>query len=315
MRWQHPEFGLLEPGGFIDIAEETGLIALIDRFTLEEACRQLRLWSSDTHAPRTISVNMSARDLRDAGIVERVRATISHAGIDPTALCIEITESTTLFTGEGAVRALFALRDLGCQLALDDFGTGYSSLAAVRRLPINVVKIDRSFVERVAVDAQDAAVVAAVMSLAQALELNVVAEGVEAPEQARVLLDLGCRRRLLYVHEHRVEHHAGDTQRRADAEGDQSLARQRVLRVHEPADRQQLFHNPVFDVLVNRAQRRGEFVDGLIRDHVAEVQQALGRRGSDVARVERHAEVHTAREERGTPDPEQGLSGNVEVRR
>jgi diguanylate cyclase (GGDEF)-like protein len=192
VRWQHPERGLLAPVDFIDVAEETGLIAMIDRFTLEETCRQLRVWDNDRHSPPMVSVNMSGRDLRDDGVVDLVQTTIGDASVDPSALCIEITESTMLHTGDAAIAALRSLRDFGCYLALDDFGTGYSSLSAVRHLPVEVLKIDRTFIAGLATNAQDAAVVAAVMSLAHALGLHVIAEGVEGPDQARALLDLGC---------------------------------------------------------------------------------------------------------------------------
>jgi diguanylate cyclase (GGDEF)-like protein len=192
VRWQHPTRGTLPPAEFLDVAEETGLISLIDAFALRESCRQLGEWQQHACSPRMVSVNVSGRDFRDHNMVGTVQAAIEDAAIDPAALCIEITESTMLDTGATTVDALRRLRAFGCYLAIDDFGTGYSSLAAVRQLPVEVLKIDQTFVDGVATDPHDAAVVAAVMSLAQALGKHVVAEGVERPEQARVLLELGC---------------------------------------------------------------------------------------------------------------------------
>jgi EAL domain-containing protein (putative c-di-GMP-specific phosphodiesterase class I) len=142
-------------------------------------------------APNGVGERLGPR-LPDHNMVGTVQAAIEDAAIDPAALCIEITESTMLDTGATTVDALRRLRAFGCYLAIDDFGTGYSSLAAVRQLPVEVLKIDQTFVDGVATDPHDAAVVAAVMSLAQALGKHVVAEGVERPEQARVLLELGC---------------------------------------------------------------------------------------------------------------------------
>ena len=192
-RWNSPELGHVVPDVFIPIAEETGQISLIDRHAVFTACRDLARWrAASERAPSMVSVNLSGTDFTDPGMVDTVRAAVQTAGLEPRHLCIEVTESTTLASVDGIVDALSELRDFGCYLAIDDFGTGYSSLAAVRDLPFEVVKIDRSFVAQVASNRQDSAVVAAVMSLAHALGMHVIAEGVETAEQAAALRVLGC---------------------------------------------------------------------------------------------------------------------------
>lgn len=192
-RWNHPEIGRVAPDVFIPIAEETGQVPLIDRNAVFTACRDLARWRrASDHAPAMVSVNLSGTDFTDPGMVDTVRAAVQTSGLDPTNLCIEVTESTTLTSVDGILDALSQLRDFGCYLAIDDFGTGYSSLSAVRGLPFEVVKIDRSFVAQIASNHQDSAVVAAVMSLAHALGLHVIAEGVETLEQATALRVLGC---------------------------------------------------------------------------------------------------------------------------
>jgi diguanylate cyclase (GGDEF)-like protein len=192
-RWTHPELGRVAPDVFIPIAEETGQIPLIDRHAVFTACRDLARWrAASDHAPAMVSVNLSGTDFTDPGMVDTVRAAVQTAGLEASNLCIEVTESTTLTSVEGILDALSQLREFGCYLAIDDFGTGYSSLSAVRGLPFEVVKIDRSFVAQIASNQQDSAVVAAVMSLAHALGLHVVAEGVETLDQANALRVLGC---------------------------------------------------------------------------------------------------------------------------
>ena len=195
VRWQHPERGLLRPGDFIGVAEETGLIGPIGEWVLGEACEQVARWSADRpdSPPLTLSVavNLSARQMAGPGLVEAVKKAIGRTGIDPAALCLEITESQ-LVSDADATRTLLALKGLGVRLAIDDFGTGYSSLSYLKRLPVHSLKIDSSFVEGLGRRADDRTIVSAMIGMAHALALSVVAEGVETQAQADELRALGC---------------------------------------------------------------------------------------------------------------------------
>ncbi|MFN8523790.1 MAG: EAL domain-containing protein [Chloroflexota bacterium] len=194
VRWRRQDGSLVSPSEFIPMAEENGLIVPIGQFVLTEACRQVAEWRR--RLPRaadiSISVNLSARQLIHHPLVADVDLALCAARLDPSALRLEITESAMMSDTKLTTQRLGDLRDLGVRLAVDDFGTGYSSLAYIRKFPIDVVKIDRSFVARVATDPQDEAIVKAIISLGHALGLSATAEGVETPEQARRLLELGC---------------------------------------------------------------------------------------------------------------------------
>ncbi|MFB9378464.1 putative bifunctional diguanylate cyclase/phosphodiesterase [Kineococcus gynurae] len=188
LRWQHPEDGLLYPDRFVGVAERSGAIARIGALVLRQACRQVARWRREGLTV-DVAVNLSGAQLRPA-LLGEVRAALAEADLPATALTCEVTE-TVLVTEAHAIAVLADLRALGVRVAVDDFGTGYSSLAALRRLPVDVLKIDRSFVA--ALDQPgDAAIVEAVLRLAQALDLDVVAEGVETEFEARVLRELGC---------------------------------------------------------------------------------------------------------------------------
>ncbi|HEX4776336.1 MAG TPA: PAS domain S-box protein, partial [Acidimicrobiia bacterium] len=193
VRWQHPERGLVSPAEFITLAEETGLIVPIGRWVLEEACRQTALWRA-THddGPFTVSVNLSARQLARAELVGEVAAALEESGVAPECISLEITESVLMEDVEASLGAIKALRALGVRLGIDDFGTGYSSLGYLKRLPVDTVKVDQSFVDGLGTDAEDSAIVAAVVNLGHTLSLNVVAEGVETEEQLAELVALGC---------------------------------------------------------------------------------------------------------------------------
>jgi EAL domain-containing protein (putative c-di-GMP-specific phosphodiesterase class I) len=193
VRWQHPDRGLISPESFIPLAEETGLITGLTKFVLEQACAQIAQWDA-TDLPRhfAVSVNLCAREVAEPGLVETIAEAIRTSGINPRHLCLEITETALLADVDGALGALERLTQLGVGVALDDFGTGYSSLSYLRRLPVNVLKIDRSFVARLGEDAKDLAVVAGMIDLAHALNLLVVAEGVETAVQLAELDRLGC---------------------------------------------------------------------------------------------------------------------------
>ena len=192
VRWRHPERGILLPGAFVSLAEETGLIGPIGAWVLEMACRQGRAWHDHFPAPPVVGVNLSARQIQQPDLVESVERILRETGLEPSLLRLELTESAVMADPEGAAATLRRLKGLGVQLALDDFGTGYSSLGSLRRFPIDLLKIDRSFVAGLGQDEADEAIVQAVVEMAPALGLRVVAEGVETPRQLEWLRNLGC---------------------------------------------------------------------------------------------------------------------------
>ncbi len=194
MRWEDPDRGLLSPDQFIAAAEETGLIVPMGLWALNTALADLRGWH-EMHPDLWVAVNLSSRQLATPGVAEQFRAAVETARIPPDAVHFEITESTLMSDGEPVAQALIALRQMGFALAVDDFGTGYSSLAYLKRLPVTALKIDRSFVTGLGSphDSSDRPIVEAIVGMADALELDVVAEGVETPEQRAVLEELGVR--------------------------------------------------------------------------------------------------------------------------
>jgi diguanylate cyclase (GGDEF)-like protein len=191
VRWEHPERGLIEAGQFVSLAEETGLIVPIGEWVLEQALGQLRRWRQ-TRPDVSISVNLSARQLEDAGLVATLAATMQATGADPRALWLEVTEDAVQHKPDASSRTLAAVSQLGVRLAIDDFGTGPSSLASLQHLPLDAIKIDQSFVSRLGVEPDGSALVGALVELGHALGLTVLAEGVETDSQAARLRDLGC---------------------------------------------------------------------------------------------------------------------------
>jgi diguanylate cyclase (GGDEF)-like protein len=197
LRWEHPERGLLVPSEFIDVAEETGLIVPIGTWVVEQACRQAQRWHAANldGEPLFVSVNLSGRQLDTAALSNNVADILERTGLDPGLLGLEITESVVMRDPEASTMALRALKELGVRLAVDDFGTGYSSLAYLRRFPVELLKVDRAFVDGLGAesgDAEDRAIVAAVVSLAHTLGMKAIAEGVETAEQLAELRSLGC---------------------------------------------------------------------------------------------------------------------------
>jgi len=200
MRWIHPTRGPIPPSDFIPLAEESGLIVELGRWILETACRQARAWQLQSDRPGlTISVNLSGRQIADPDLVGDVARILATTGLDPACLTLEITETTLVRDVETTVAVFRALKALGVRLAIDDFGTGYSSLSYLRQFPIDILKIDRSFVASLDDGAESSALVRSILSLSETLRLDTVAEGIETPEQRRALESLGATRGQGYL--------------------------------------------------------------------------------------------------------------------
>lgn len=192
VRWEHPELGLLPPSKFIGLAEDTGLILEIGEFVMREACARTRAWQDQGFGRLRIAVNISARHFQQPNFSERLVEILGETGLEPTSLELELTETSIMENKDSAARLLRRIRNLGVKIAIDDFGTGYSSLSYLKLLPIDTVKLDRSFVKGATTDPDDAALVMAIVTLAHNLKLRVVAEGVETQEQSTFLRLLRC---------------------------------------------------------------------------------------------------------------------------
>jgi diguanylate cyclase (GGDEF)-like protein len=194
VRWMHPEWGLVRPARFIPLAEETGLIVSIGEWVLREACRQSRAWIDAGLNPGVVSVNLSVRQFRQEGLVRSVDRILHETGLDPAQLEMELTESMVMGNVDAAIAILQGLKQLGVALSVDDFGTGYSSLSYLKDLPIDALKIDRSFVRDIGggEEAEDGVLAQAIISLGHSLHLKVIAEGVETDAQMRFLRRQGC---------------------------------------------------------------------------------------------------------------------------
>ncbi len=192
-RWQHPEYGMMSPAEFIPIAEDSRLIGELGRQVLRSACLQLAAWSAAfPKRPLSMTVNVSPRQLGDPDFIAEVRTIIEQTGISPASLCLELTESVLTNSESEVIKTLNQLHQLGIYVAIDDFGTEYSSLARLRDLPIEVLKIDRSFIDGLGTETGDTAIVSSILSLAFATGKHVIAEGIERVEQALVLRSMGC---------------------------------------------------------------------------------------------------------------------------
>ncbi|MGN6473729.1 MAG: EAL domain-containing protein [Mycobacteriales bacterium] len=192
VRWHHPRRGLIPPSEFIPVAESTGLVLTLGRLVLREACRQCRMWQDELGVEIGVSVNLSPRQFQDGDLIDEVRAALEEAELPPDRLCLEITETLAMRETEWTIQALNRLKEIGVRVAIDDFGTGHSSLNYLKRFPIDVVKIDGSFVTDITTSAVDNAIITAIVTLAQTLDITTVAECVEDTDQLIQLRDLGC---------------------------------------------------------------------------------------------------------------------------
>jgi EAL domain-containing protein (putative c-di-GMP-specific phosphodiesterase class I) len=195
IRWQHPEYGLVAPAEFIGVAEETGLIVTIGQWILEEACRQIAEWQRrfGLSSRLTVSVNLSAKQLMHPLLTAQVRSVLEATGLKPRCLNLEVTESMVMEHSETALEVLNQLTALGVSLSTDDFGTGYSSLSYLHRFPFERLKIDRSFIGKMDSDEKSEEIIRTILTLADNLNLEVVAEGIENEHQYSRLRELGCR--------------------------------------------------------------------------------------------------------------------------
>ena len=193
IRWQHPVHGLVPPLDFIELAEDTGLIVDLGRWALDAACAQAREWCEGRKGPLRVAVNVSGRQLQEGGFVAEVSAALQRHSVPAHLLVIELTETVLVRDGSAVAASVDALKALGVKIAIDDFGTGYSGLGYLQRLPIDILKVDKSFVDGLGAATRGSGAVAhAIVSLAQSLQLEVIAEGIEHQAQADELLSLGC---------------------------------------------------------------------------------------------------------------------------
>ncbi|MDX7647458.1 putative bifunctional diguanylate cyclase/phosphodiesterase [Aeromonas caviae] len=192
LRWQHPEHGAVSPASFLPLAEKSRLIIPIGNWVIDEACRQMSAWRAAGHHDWSVAVNLSTIQLASPGLLEEVQGALARHRLEARHLTLEITESTAMQKAEESLAILNRLAELGLGISIDDFGTGYSSLLYLKRFPANELKIDRGFVTTLERGGDDATIIAAIIALGQALEMRIVAEGVETPEQRDLLTELGC---------------------------------------------------------------------------------------------------------------------------
>jgi EAL domain-containing protein (putative c-di-GMP-specific phosphodiesterase class I) len=192
MRWQHPDLGLVPPGRFIPIAEETGLIRELGAWAIHEACRQSKAWQDDGLDPIRVSVNVSSEQFRDGNLLATVSTALGESGLDSTQLVLELTEGMIMPNPQEAAQMLHEMNEMHVKISVDDFGTGYSALSYLQRFPLSELKIDRSFVQGIPEDQDGAAIVSAIIAMARSLGLRLVAEGVESRAQLEFLRERGC---------------------------------------------------------------------------------------------------------------------------
>lgn len=193
MRWNHPRHGLLTPGSFIPLAEEAGLVSDIGKWVLSQGCRTLVRWQAmEAEQMPYLSLNLSPKDFLQPNLASDIAALLQQTRLDPSHLKLEITETAVMDNPEQTTSKLEKLQKLGVQIAMDDFGTGYSSLSYLQRLPIDILKIDRSFVQTMLENPSNLEIIKAIIGLGKILDLRIVAEGVETQDQLQILQDLGC---------------------------------------------------------------------------------------------------------------------------
>jgi len=200
LRWKTADGGVVSPAQFIPLAEETGLIIPIGRWVLIEACRQSKIWYDQYHQPFVMSVNLSSRQFDEKNLIDDVIHALSVSDLSPNSLELEITESSIMQDPEEAIRTLHKLKSMGVQTSIDDFGTGYSSLNYLKRIPLDYLKIDRSFVMNIEKSTSDQAIIKAIVAMAHSLEIKVIAEGVETREQLKFLEQCGCEATQGFLH-------------------------------------------------------------------------------------------------------------------
>ena len=192
IRWNHPELGMVPPGRFIPVAEDSGLIVPISDWVLREACRQAAFWAKSGGPRMTVAVNLSAVQFKRGDVEQSVIAALEESGIDPSLLELELTESILITDTENVLDTVKRIKQLGVKLSIDDFGTGYSSLSYLKRFQVNTLKIDQSFIRDLATDPEDAAIVSAIIQMAHNLGLTAIAEGVETQQILDQLQAFGC---------------------------------------------------------------------------------------------------------------------------
>jgi EAL domain-containing protein (putative c-di-GMP-specific phosphodiesterase class I) len=192
LRWNHPTEGMISPVEFIPIAEETGLIVPIGKWVLINACKQLKEWQTQGHSYLSVSVNLSGRQFEENNLVSMIRSILEEIDLAPECLHIELTENQIIKNTDITIKKMKQLKSLGVKIAIDDFGTGYSSLGYLKEFPIDALKIDKSFIQDIVKNDDNAAITNTIITLAQNLNLNVIAEGVETKEQLEFLLSKNC---------------------------------------------------------------------------------------------------------------------------
>jgi diguanylate cyclase (GGDEF)-like protein len=233
-RWHHPQRGFISPADFIPVAEETGLIVELGRWVLEESCRRMRAWHLlyPGEKPLTLSVNLSGKQFTQSNLIEQIKQVLAETEIDPRSLKLEITESVVMENEEIASAMLLQLRALGVQLSIDDFGTGYSSLSYLHRFPVNTLKIDRSFISRLGAGDENTEIVRTIMTLANNLGMDVVAEGVETDKHLLLLREMRCEYAQGYLFSKAVEADAATAMLEGERKQSESLDYTKV----EPED-------------------------------------------------------------------------------
>ncbi|PKL15209.1 MAG: hypothetical protein CVV50_00830, partial [Spirochaetae bacterium HGW-Spirochaetae-6] len=192
IRWDKADAGIIQPGSFINLAEEIGTIIPIGKWVLYSACMQTKLWQDAGHPELSISVNLSVKQFRQENVVEMIREVLEHTGLGAKYLTLEITESIIILNSERAKDTLSRLKNLGVNIAIDDFGTGYSSLSYLKNFPVDKLKIDKSFVKDIPAKNEDVAIIDTIITLGHNLKIKVIAEGVETLPQLELLQKLGC---------------------------------------------------------------------------------------------------------------------------